>query len=202
MNLVPLPLMEVAPFFARNPVSFGGRLIVEEAKQVSLSCAHYFRPKVTDMTSPRALEDVAEFHRTFHLPVLDTPQIPDADRCRLRMNLLQEELNELAEAIENDDLVEAADAFADIQYVLSGAILEFGLGEKFRGLFEEVHRSNMSKTCATMEEAEATVVHYAAKGQEGIIEPSGKVFLVYRTSDRKVLKNKFYSPADLKSMME
>nr|WP_245557483.1 nucleoside triphosphate pyrophosphohydrolase family protein [Neolewinella persica] len=164
--------------------------------------AHYFRPKVTDMTSPRALEDVAEFHRTFHLPVLDTPQIPDADRCRLRMNLLQEELNELAEAIENNDLVEAADAFADLQYVLSGAILEFGLGEKFRGLFEEVHRSNMSKTCATMEEAEATVAHYAAKGQTGVIEPSGKVYLVYRTSDRKVLKNKFYSPADLKSMIK
>ena len=61
---------------------------------------------------------------------------------------------------------------------------------KFRGLFEEVHRSNMSKTCATMEEAEATVAHYAAQGQEGIIEPSGEVFLVYRISDRKVLKNK------------
>lgn len=151
------------------------------------------------MTSPRALQDVAEFHRTFHLPVLDTPQIPDADRCRLRMNLLQEELNELADAIANNDLVEAADAFADLQYVLSGAILEFGLGEKFTALFEEVHRSNMSKTCATREEAEATLAHYAALGQEGFIEPSGEVFLVYRTEDRKVLKNVNYSPADLRS---
>ncbi len=154
------------------------------------------------MTSPHALEDVAEFHRTFHLPVLDTPQIPDADRCRLRMNLLQEELNELAEAIANDDLVEAADAFADLQYVLSGAILEFGLGEKFKDLFEEVHRSNMSKTCATMAEAEATVDHYAAKGQEGEIEPSGEVFLVYRKADRKVLKNVHYSPADLPGVLQ
>lgn len=153
------------------------------------------------MTSPKALEDVAEFHRTFHLPVLDTPQIPDADRCRLRVNLLREELKELEEAIANNDLVEAADAFADIQYVLSGAILEFGLGEQFRGLFEEVHRSNMSKTCATREEAEATVLHYREKGQEGIIEASGDVFLVYRTDDRKVLKNVHYSPADLAGML-
>ncbi|MFT7120798.1 MAG: putative HAD superfamily Cof-like phosphohydrolase [Neolewinella sp.] len=149
------------------------------------------------MTSPRALEDVAEFHNTFHLPVLDTPQIPDADRCRLRINLLQEELKELEEAIANNDLVEAADAFADIQYVLSGAILEFGLGDKFKALFEEVHRSNMSKTCATMQEAEETVAHYATQGQEGTIEKSGDVWLVYRTSDRKVLKNVHYSAADL-----
>jgi predicted HAD superfamily Cof-like phosphohydrolase len=154
------------------------------------------------MTSPRALEDVAEFHRTFHLPVLDTPQIPDADRCRLRINLLQEELKELEEAIAANDLVEAADAFADLQYVLSGAILEFGLGEKFRSLFEEVHRSNMSKTCATMEEAEATVAHYEKQGQAGTIEPSGEVFLVYRADDRKVLKNVHYSPADISGMMD
>lgn len=154
------------------------------------------------MTSPRALEDVAEFHQTFHLPVLDTPQIPDADRCRLRINLLREELKELEEAIAANDLVEAADAFADIQYVLSGAILEFGLGEKFRSLFEEVHRSNMSKTCASMEEAEATVAHYEKQGQIGTIEASGDVFLVYRTDDRKVLKNVHYSPADISRLMD
>ncbi|MEM9259402.1 MAG: nucleoside triphosphate pyrophosphohydrolase family protein [Bacteroidota bacterium] len=153
------------------------------------------------MTSPNALADVAEFHRTFRLPVLDTPQIPDADRCRLRINLLQEELNELSEAIENNDLVEAADAFADLQYVLSGAILEFGLAEKFKSLFEEVHRSNMSKTCATLAEAEATVAHYQKQGQNGVIEASGDVFLVYRIDDRKVLKNVHYSPADLASML-
>lgn len=153
------------------------------------------------MTSPKALEDVAEFHRTFHLPVLSTPQIPSADRCRLRLNLLREELDELAAAIEAQDIVEAADAFADLQYVLSGAILEFGLGEKFRALFEEVHRSNMSKTCATRAEAEATVAHYAAQGQRGQIEASGEVFLVYREDDRKVLKNVHYSPADLPAVL-
>jgi len=154
------------------------------------------------MTSPKALEDVAEFHRTFHLPVLDAPQIPAADRCRLRINLLREELRELEEAIDANDLLETADAFADLQYVLSGAILEFGLGEKFRALFEEVHRSNMSKTCATIKEAEETVAHYVAKGQAGSVEASGDVFLVYRTDDRKVLKNVHYSPADLAGLLE
>ena len=153
------------------------------------------------MHSPDALRDVAEFHRTFRLPVLDQPTIPDADRCRLRLNLLREELDELAAAVEQGDLVETADAFADLQYVLSGAILEFGLGERFADLFAEVHRSNMSKTCATREAAERTLAHYRALGQEGRIEASGPVFLVYRNDDGKVLKNVDYSPADLAAQL-
>lgn len=153
------------------------------------------------MTSPNALADVAEFHRTFRLPVLETPQIPNADRCKLRINLLREELKELEQAIADNDLTEAADAFADLQYVLSGAILEFGLGGKFKALFEEVHRSNMSKTCASVTEAEETVAHYAEKGQPGVIEASGEKFLVYRSEDRKVLKNVHYSPANLKALL-
>lgn len=153
------------------------------------------------MESPNALADVAEFHRTFNLPVVERPAIPDADRCRLRINLLREELKELEEAIAQNDLVECADAFADLQYVLSGAILEFGMGERFRAIFEEVHRSNMSKTCATREEAEETLIHYASRGQAGVVNPSGKVFLVHRTDDGKVLKNVRYSPADIEPFL-
>ena len=63
----------------------------------------------------------------------------------------------MKEAIEQNDLVEVADALADIQYVLAGAVHEFGLGEKFADLFDEVQRSNMSKACKTREEAERTV---------------------------------------------
>lgn len=128
---------------------------------------------------------------------MDSPTIPNAERCRLRINLLREELNELEEAIANNDLVEAADAFADLQYVLSGAILEFGLGEKFNAIFNEVHRSNMSKTCATTGEAEETIAHYGKLNQPGKIVPSGEVFLVHRIKDGKVLKNVHYSAADI-----
>ena len=92
-----------------------------------------------------SLNQVAEFHRTFNAPILETPQIPSKERCELRVSLLQEELNELKKAINDNDLVEIADALCDLQYVLSGAVLEFGLGEKFVTLFNEVQRSNMSK---------------------------------------------------------
>ncbi|OIN58159.1 nucleoside triphosphate pyrophosphohydrolase family protein [Arsenicibacter rosenii] len=153
------------------------------------------------MQSPDALNDVAEFHRTFHHPILETPQIPAENRCQLRIALLAEELKELETAIAQNDIVEVADALCDLQYVLAGAILEFGLGGKFKTLFDEVQRSNLSKACHTVEEAEATVAHYQAKGVEcHYIESDGK-YLVYRTADQKTLKNVNYSPADLVSIL-
>ena len=115
------------------------------------------------MKQPESLSMVAEFHKVFKHPILDTPQLPDDKRCKLRVSLLAEELKELEHAIEQKDLVEIADAFCDLQYVLSGAILEFGLGDKFEQLFKEVQRSNMSKACNTEEEAIQTVAYYLKK---------------------------------------
>lgn len=148
-----------------------------------------------------ALNQVAEFHKTFNAPILDLPQIPSKERCELRIALLQEELNELKEAISQNDLVEVADALCDLQYVLSGAVLEFGLGDKFVELFNEVQRSNMSKACANEQESIDTIAHYQTKGEEAFAEKSGDKINVHRKSDQKVLKNKYYSPADLKSIL-
>ena len=155
------------------------------------------------MKEPNGLKDVAAFHKMFNLPIEEKPIIPSEDRCALRVSLLQEELNELKEAIADNDLVEIADALSDIQYVLSGAILEFGLGDKFKTLFDEVQRSNMSKTCKSREEAEATAEHYlkTKDTKSYIVERDGE-FLVYREGDSKVLKSINYSPADLKSILE
>ena len=149
------------------------------------------------------LNQVADFHRTFQHPILSEPTIPDEKRCKLRVELIAEELKELEEAIKDNDMVEVADALCDIQYVLSGAVLEFGLGEKFKTLFDEVQRSNMSKACKTMEEAEATVKHYKeTKDTNSYIKKVDGLFLVYRTEDNKTLKSIDYSPADLKSILD
>jgi len=151
---------------------------------------------------PNALNDVARFHASFDLPIPLKPAVPTEDRCNLRIALLQEELNELKEALDNNDIVEAADALADLQYVLSGAILELGLGEKFKSLFDEVQRSNMSKTCKTMDEAHKTQEYYLKhKDTASFIVAKGEEFLVYRTEDKKVLKSINYSPADLNSLL-
>jgi len=150
-----------------------------------------------------ALNQVAAFHHTFKHPVEEHPVIPDEQRCRLRVSLLSEELRELQKAIEDKDLVEIADALCDLQYVLSGAVLEFGMGEKFKALFDEVQRSNMSKACRNKEEAEATMKYYKEeRGFESYMVEEGGLFLVYRKEDNKTLKSVNYSPADLRSILE
>jgi predicted HAD superfamily Cof-like phosphohydrolase len=151
---------------------------------------------------PEALTGVAKFHKLFNLPIVDNPAIPSKERIGLRISLLEEELKELKKAIEENDLVEVADAFADLQYVLSGAILEFGLGAKFKELFDEVQRSNMSKPCKTLEEAKQTQAYYKNnRGMESFIEQRGGEYLVYRIGDGKVLKSVNYSAPDLKSIL-
>ena len=150
-----------------------------------------------------ALNQVAAFHRTFKHPVVPQPGIPSEQRCRLRVALLAEELKELQKAIEDRDIVEVADALCDLQYVLSGAVLEFGLGEKFKALFDEVQRSNMSKACSTREEAEATIKYYQEeKGFESYMLEADGHWLVYRKSDNKTLKSINYSPADLEAILK
>jgi predicted HAD superfamily Cof-like phosphohydrolase len=150
-----------------------------------------------------SLNQVAQFHQTFGAPILAEPTIPSKERCGLRVSLLAEELDELKEAIAANDLVEIADALCDLQYVLSGAVLEFGLGEKFVDLFNEVQRSNMSKACQSLEEAKYTVKFYQDKdGTEAEIKEEHGVWKVFRKSDNKVLKSINYSPADLVSILK
>jgi predicted HAD superfamily Cof-like phosphohydrolase len=143
------------------------------------------------------LKKVAEFHTNFRQPILDSPTIP-VDRTDLRMNLISEEFKELQEAITANDPVAVLDAFVDLQYVLSGAILEFGMAGTFDEAFQEVHRSNMSKLCNTREEAEETIDHHTVEHGVCFYEqlPNGK-FIVFRDKDKKVLKSKYYSPASL-----
>ena len=153
------------------------------------------------MKEVNALTGVVKFHEVFKHPILKAPNIPDKKRCELRVELIQEELNELEQAIHDQDIIEVADALCDIQYVLAGAVLEFGLGSKFSDLFNEVQRSNMSKACETQKEAEETVAFYAGQGTPAYIAFSDSKYLVYRKSDNKTLKSINYSPANLKRIL-
>lgn len=154
------------------------------------------------MNDPKSLEKVAEFHKIFKHPVKLKPEIPDKKRCDLRVSLLEEEIKELRNAVENNDIVEVADALCDIQYVLSGAVLEFGLADHFQALFDEVQRSNLSKACKSEEEAKETVNYYQNKGTDCYYEKAGDQYLVYRRDDNKTLKSVYYSPADLKKIID
>lgn len=94
----------------------------------------------------KQLNAVKEFHTAFGLGVSETPKADlGAQTNLLRFNLMKEENEEYLEAVQNNDLVEVADALGDMLYILCGTILEHGLQHKIEAVFDEIQRSNMSK---------------------------------------------------------
>jgi predicted HAD superfamily Cof-like phosphohydrolase len=92
---------------------------------------------------------------------------------------------------------EVLDATCDLQYILSGTILENGQHEVFDPAFEDVHLSNMSKLCKGTRETEETIANYMGQGIEVYEEPCGKYMGVFRKSDKKILKSINYKPVEL-----
>ncbi|MGE4313659.1 MAG: hypothetical protein AB7E85_05240 [Pseudobdellovibrionaceae bacterium] len=131
----------------------------------------------TNKTTLTTLERVQEFHDTYGLPVLNRPDITDEMTNALRINLLAEELDELKEALANNDIVEVLDALTDLQYVLDGAYLSFGLQGYKEIAFHEVHSSNMSKL-----------------GEDG--KP------IRRPEDGKILKGPNYRAPDIAALLK
>jgi len=152
------------------------------------------------MKEIQALTKVHEFHEKFNHLIKNTPTLSAFKIAQLRINLLKEELGELIVALNNKDIVEAADALMDLQYVLSGAIISLGLGSIASELFDEVHRSNMSKLCNNLDDLFKTLDKYGDRDNsnyEVIGEGTDKKYHAFRTSDRKTLKSINYSPANL-----
>ena len=86
---------------------------------------------------------VKAFMNTYGQDVKEKAEFPENKIVRLRIDLIEEELNELKEAIKNKDIVEVADALTDILYVKYGSGHSFGVN--LDECFDEVQRSNMSK---------------------------------------------------------
>ena len=159
-------------------------------------------------------DKVKEFHLAMNQVVNDKPTILDDKTIKLRLNLLQEELNELATAYgyywvdgigwHNPnfdtmvDQVEVFDTLLDLQYVLSGSIVSMGFSEIFDEGFDEVHRSNMSKTCDTKEQA---LKEQVDSMWETKIEENNGRFILQRQDDNKTIKPSTYSPANLASII-
>ena len=86
---------------------------------------------------------VKKFMETFGQEVKNKAEFPEKKIVKLRLDLIEEELTELKEAIKNNDIKEVADALTDILYVTYGAGHAFGIN--LDKCFEEVQNSNMSK---------------------------------------------------------
>ena len=88
-------------------------------------------------------EKVRIFMKTYGQEVKDKAGFSDAKTNKLRIDLIKEELEELTEAMQDENLLEVADALTDILYVTYGAGHAFGID--LDKCFEEVQNSNMSK---------------------------------------------------------
>ena len=91
------------------------------------------------------VKSLLEFNQAFEIPLLETPGLGSDELIELRIKLLEEEVQEYAEAARTGDLVEVLDALADIGYILAGTIINHGMQGIYDDAFNEVHRSNMAK---------------------------------------------------------
>ena len=88
-------------------------------------------------------ELVGDFMEAFGQSVQVDPTWPDFNTRELRIELIQEELEELSDAVADRDMVQIADALTDLLYVVYGAGHSFGID--LDECFQEVHSSNMTK---------------------------------------------------------
>ena len=146
------------------------------------------------------VNEVEEFNATMGKPNNYEPTIPEKKEWQFVYDFILEELEEYKHACETGDIVEVLDALCDIAYVsLGNGTMLHGLKDKIWPAYQEVQGSNMSKACSSEEEAQATVeTRSKEQGEPCHYEKVGEYYIVYRTRDRKVMKNINYYRPDLK----
>jgi hypothetical protein len=153
-------------------------------------------------TSPNVpfVDEVEIFNHTFGKPNYYRAIVPEQKITDFVINFIKEETEELAEAVQEKDIVSVLDAICDLLYVAVGnATMAFGLKDKLLPAYAEVQASNMSKVCTSVEEAEETVrVRAEQQGELCHFEKVGEYYIVYRTRDKKVMKSINYFSPNLK----
>lgn len=123
-----------------------------------------------------------------------------------RLSLINEEVEELHQAIKDNDFKEIVDALADIEYVVLGAYTALGIDAD--KAFDIVHSSNMSKLCVSEDEAKKTVEYYKQNKEKlGYDSPAYRLsddgihYVVYNESTGKILKSINYTPANFDNLL-
>ncbi len=145
------------------------------------------------------VNEVEEFNSTMGKPNNYEPTIPEKKEWQFVYDFILEELEEYKVACEQGDIIEVLDALCDIAYVsLGNGTMLHGLKDKIWPAYLEVQGSNMSKACSNEEEAQATVELRSKEQKEPChYEKVGRYYIVYRTRDKKVMKNINYYRPDL-----
>lgn len=131
------------------------------------------------------LKQVEEFQTVFNQLVNQEPQNLSPEITNLRFALMKEENEEYQEAVQANDLVGIADALGDMLYILNGTINAHGMQHIIEKVFNEIHRSNMSK----LDENGKPIIN----GQNGVLDVNFPI--------DKVLKPKTYSKPNLNQFL-
>ena len=148
-----------------------------------------------------------EFNPSFGVTTSVKPQYnlfeTDPALVKYRLDLIEEEFNELKDAIVKKDYTETVDALGDILYVCYGFFSAIGCDAD--KAFSLIHQSNMSKLCKTEEEAIETVKWY--KNEDGRYDsptyrksPDGKYYVVYNKNTSKILKSIKYKTVTFETL--
>ena len=121
----------------------------------------------------KQLLQVLEFQKEFNVEIPTAPKMLRKTRAKLRQSLLEEEVKELLEA---KNIIDVADAIVDILYITYGTAHEYGIADRLILLFDEIHKSNMTK-----------------------VGPDGKALF---RRDGKVLKPETYTEPNLRPILE
>lgn len=147
--------------------------------------------KVVDFNTQFGVLTDAELSPKFNIIAEDPNQV---EFC---LKLIREEVAELEDAVRENNYVEVVDALTDILYVVYG--MGCRIGVDMDKAFALVHDNNMSKLCATEEEAGRSVVFYREQGiaAEYRLAPNKVDFVVFNRDTKKILKRCDYVPVDL-----
>ena len=145
------------------------------------------------------ISEVEEFNAVMGKPNNYNPTIPEEKEWMFVYNFILEELEEYKHACETGNIVEVLDALCDITYVsLGNGSCLHGLKDKVWKAYQEVQASNLSKACSSEEDAQATVeTRSKEQGEPCHYSKVGSYYIVYRTRDKKVMKNVKYFRPDL-----
>ena len=153
-------------------------------------------------------DKVRAFMRIMGQETPSSPVKPETipETTKLRVALIEEELNELKDAVQKHDFVEVIDALADILYVTYGAGAAWGVD--LQKAFDLVHDSNMSKICSSVEEAEQTVEWYKNHPEKGYPNPEyrkgdgdNNSYVVFEKTTGKILKSVNYKSVELSEIV-
>jgi NTP pyrophosphatase (non-canonical NTP hydrolase) len=144
------------------------------------------------------VELIENWSKVFNLPISNKKRFPAKKRTELSLGLIEEEFNELKEAIKNRDIIEVQDASGDLLWVTIRFMMEHGINPY--STINEIYKSNMTKLDYNSIDAKKTKQNYLDQGVNTYYKKVKSnimncyVYITYRESDDKILKSYTWIP--------